>query len=187
MDSLFLRKAQAFCDWLYILTGITKYTFAKWLLIIHSVCFVQIGILMIVSDGLMVSLVAMLFFGLLGDVLVVFVLEKDEKNFRENPNVLGTSTVWFSQSSRILFTCVYGFMTCILMFRLIRLVSAGFFGEFESLFIFFLISFIGFIYVNSCLPRPPGKNKLRQKYEDVLVAINDWVKGRPDTVSNPSS
>jgi hypothetical protein len=169
LDGMLLGPAQWLCDRIQRLTGLTKFVPQKWMMILMPIFFWG-GFIFLELDSLIVG------YMLLFTVSAAFFVrqaEREEAEFLANGNLR-------SSPANILFV------------RLFMALIFGFFGG-TSLFLqnvggqlFFYGSTcsIAWVYFSACIPRPPGKSKIREWYEKGLQWLNDKLEPTPVPTSD---
>lgn len=163
IDNFLLRSAQKFCDAFQRLTGLSKFWMEKWLTILFTlsleIAFAISGKGTFYSSFWMAVLVVW-------GIIVVRDIEKEECEFLSHGKLRFNFMRTFSFR-------LSGFFVIELPYAAIWLLS----GSMENLMVF--ASFMMWLYVMACVPRPPSKSKFRQWYEKALTWLGDRVRDAP--------
>ncbi len=168
LDAYLQTQMQRLTDWLQVLTGFTKFKVEKWALIFSSICMFPACIEAVLRFGPMGSLFFVLFVMVAGFTTPPLIrsIELNEKRFLAGeapalPCAPKENAVWF---------VVFGPIS--------TFVSFGFLGA-------ALLFMAAAIYANHCIPRPPGKSKVREKYEQGLQWLHEALQPPPDLAPKP--
>ena len=163
LDRVLLDAAQKFCDKFQRLTGLTKFTFQKWAVILSMLFFAVVA----VYDFDLV-LVAMAIINTTYAVFIVYKIEEEESKFLENRNL--TISPFHDSSERII----------TLFFATPFLFVFSIIGSPRSyLCMCSVVCIVAWVYFSACIPRPPGKSKAREWSEKAMMWLNDKLKPAP--------
>jgi len=171
LDNFLRSNAQKFCDNAQKYTGLTKFVFLKWNMVLSS--------LFIMASAICDRSMFLVSVALLNSVAVircVHDLEQEESEFLANGKIKLSflHSVYF----RTRFILIVGVITILLLIIAdppsYLLVCAN-------------VCMIAWVYLAVCTPRPPGKSKMREWCEKGLWRLNDWLKPEPALVSTPAS
>ena len=166
LDDLLLAVSQKFCDTIQALTGLTKFRIEKWSMMISSILWIAGFFAYGITLGVVVFIVVMP-----STTLCVLIIERWEVAFLTagelHPPVGSTS-------ARITTFWIYSFLF------LLNVYSNN--SGFISLGIVF---WVGFWYIDACVPRPPAKSKAKQLWESGLWWLHDRLKPEPAMVPIP--
>lgn len=166
LDGVLLAAAQKFCDKFQRVTGLTKFRLQKWSLIFTLI----LGWGLIVFGPMIIPSVLMHTLVLGGNI---WMDDRDEAAFLAK-NTLAISPANFTLVRIIGSCCLGGLGICVLLF--VPEFRIFLYGELLFLFIY--------LYFSACIPRPPGRSKMREWYNKTLWAVNDWLKPAPVPASN---
>jgi hypothetical protein len=162
LDDFLLARAQRFCDAFQRLTGLTKYRIEKWLWISLAMTVAMIaGQHIFNRDGVAFHLT-------IGPLLCIWallyatVVDIQEKNFLSKGTI--EENVWHTEDVRKPLAILSALL--LLVSLLVRSPNAT-----DLIF----LDLLGVMYVGACIPRPPGKGKLRQWLESTLSGLNIWL------------
>lgn len=172
IDTSMLERAQSVCDTVQRITGYTKFTISKWLLIL-AVLFLTLGVLMSIPGLPLTATIG--FYSMLAlysyaVYLGVHQIEREERFFHRNGKLLYPSFFGQNVSLRGMFvSCSAAFaLLCCYFFTIGDGVRQGFFvGTF--------LSCILFVYVEASVPRPPSKSRFK---EWVKKKVEEWSPRR---------
>ena len=157
IDTLLLNSAQRFCDAFQNITGLTKFRVEKWalIMIVMSLCVQTVTS----RDSLFtfVFIPVMLTWG----VFAVWCIEREESDFLQNGRI--THSVLDVSHFRIGVLLAVALPAALMGLFLADEVSA-----------IVSVSYVVWTYVSPCIPRPPGKSKMREWSEKALA----WLNGR---------
>lgn len=165
-DDLLLNAAQKFCDAVQRLLGFTKFRVEKWALITNMLSFC-LFVAFALTPGAVASI--LIFGNVLSSVLSVKEIEHEEAEFLESGAIHYRLTN--SRFFRLLPIAVLGPSTALFL-------ETPLCGIFLSAF----ASFMAVVYISACLPRPPGKSKMREWCEKGLSWLNDRLPEVPAPV-----
>ncbi len=168
LDGILLGAAQKFCDKAQRLTGLTKFTFEKSVIIASAVFFW--GDFFFSSDVRLVVVV-------LPYTLLIWYatrrIGEEESEFLASAKIhlsaLHAATV------RLTIACIFASLIGMSLWTLGRdalLMSCGY------------ISYIIWVYIAACIPRPPSKSKIREWFNKVLWRLDDMLQPAPASASN---
>ena len=166
LDRVLLGALQKFCDKFQRLTGLTKFRLTK-LAVIMMTSFFLTSLLFWTGtfDRVLVCLLLVI-----ATASIVFQIELQEQMFLEyGPDSLPLP--FNGVIGRIVWLVFYGFFTAMLFVDPF---------DFEStMLVCGNVSYVLFIYFDSCLPCPPSKSKAREWCEKALMWLNDRLKPSP--------
>ena len=170
LDGMLLGPAQWLCDRIQQLTGLTKFVLQKWMIIMVTIFFwgsvVSLGLISFVAGSMLLLLTA-------SAALLVHRAEKEEAEFLANGNLrFSPVNILFV---RLILTLIYGFLGGI---------SMSFQNIGGYLLFYGSMCFIAWTYFSACIPRPPGKSKIREWYEKGLWWLNDKLEPVPVPTSD---
>ena len=169
LDGMLLGPAQWLCDRIQRLTGLTKFVPQKWMIIMTTIFFWGCAVFLELVSS---TLVWMLLFTA-GAAFLVHWAEKEEAEFLINGNLrFSPANILFV---RLVITFTYGFLGGINLF----FQNLG-----GQLFFYGSMCFIAWVYFSACIPRPPGKSKIREWYEKGLWWLNDKLEPAPVPASD---
>ncbi len=173
MDSFLLGKAQKLCDTFQRLTGFTKFRIEKWLIVAAGAAYWMFAIETLVPA---VALIALVFS--FSCIFMIREIESEERAFlarqelRHNINHSCTVRIM----SLVLYSSFLGFS--------IFLMEVGSAHE-QIWFCAWTVSVLARIYFSACIPRPPGKSKVREWLEKGLQGLNSLLP-EPEPIPIPS-
>jgi len=173
VDSFLLEKAQKFCDTFQRLTGFTKFRIEKWLIVAAFATYwmfaIETSIPAVVLAALMISF---------SHIFTIREIESEERAFLTRQelrhNINRSSTV------RITFLVFSG---SFLGFDIYLMEVDSTHGQIW--FYAWIISVLARVYFSACVPRPPGKSKVREWLERELQKLNSLLP-EPAPIPVPS-
>jgi hypothetical protein len=171
IDSFLLARAQKFCDAFQRLTGLTKFCLEKWAFVMSALSLISYLVLTLMDIG-PVAMVYLLLPGAIyafSTVADIKRIERDEQNF-----LLRGELHWNDRHISGFRLLVLGSLTVLGLALLV--VEEG------PQVPFALTAFAAYTvgtYIGACMPRPPGKSKLRQWYENALTWLGEWLREEP--------
>jgi len=170
LDAFLLKKAQKFCDTFQRLTGFTKFRIQKWVAIAAPVFYLGSAILRCDPFS---GLIAVPF--IFSTIITVLEIEDDEDDFfaERNPRL----SVTHNPSLRIVTVLVWAVFSFFLPLFIIDGVGWPLFVGGTC--------FTAWVYVTACVPRPPGKSKVREWLEKGLQKLNSFLP-EPAPIPIPS-
>ena len=165
LDGMLLGPAQWLCDRIQRLAGLTKFVLQKWMIIMTTIFFWG----SVVSLGLVSSvIVSMLLLLTASAAFLVHRAEKEEAEFLANGNLrFSPNNILFV---RLLLTLIYGSLGG---------TGLSFQNVGGHLLFYASMCFIAWVYFSACIPRPPGKSKIREWYEKGLWWLDDKLQPTP--------
>lgn len=162
IDTALLARAQSFADRFQRLTGLTKFWLEKWTIIAAGVFYMIFAARPFVM--VLIGIAAILWVKIFFEVKNI---ENKEKIFLSSGQLYFNE--WGDPRARTFPLVVIGLLLVVALV-LIPFVS-------ESLWLcLYTIASIARSYFSACIPRPPGKSKMRQWYENGLTWLNDRLK-----------
>lgn len=173
IDGFLLDKTQKFCDKFQYLTGLTKFRLEKWAIIIGIVSYWMFAIWIVF---LLVMIAALLL--MVAGIFMVCKVESDERIFLARGEL--RYDVENVPELRIMNLATYGIL--LLFSFLLALISSAP----ELLWLcWWIVSVLARIYFSACVPRPPGKSKVREWSEKSVMWLRDQLPPAPVPVPNP--
>ncbi len=163
LDSIPLGATQKVSDAFQLLTGRTKYTLQKWMLILITGFF---GVDCAFSQKPMLGILFLPWVAIV--IMSIRALEGLEAKFLKDGELFFSP--YYAFEIRFPLAAVYA----ILIF-----IS-------EQTMLYAMICMFLYVYFGACIPRPPSKSKMREWYERALTGLNDWLKPAPALVPIPS-
>jgi hypothetical protein len=167
LDGVLLNTAQKFCDKFQSITGLTKFRLEKWALITSAIFF---GGLTILLTEPILAVLALMYVPIAA--FTVRAIEKVESEFLKNGSLI--MPIW-NLPVRLTFTSVQAF-SAYLSFS----VNMDYKNQMAC---YGIVAVILWMYLSSCVPRPPSKSKMREWYEKALTWLNNQVKPAPAPAS----
>lgn len=171
LDSRLISRAQWFCDKFHDLTGLTKFTLQRWALILSWMFFCVSSVIMIIGSGIAWVVYVLLPLPSLCAIRVFFLsrnIKREEIEFLRSGKL--EYNIFHSTPTRLILVLTNGIMA------VVNLVSLNFLQELAFLGTVFLIAWF---YFSICIPRPPGKNKVREWYENGLWWLDSKLQEAP--------
>lgn len=165
IDRALLSAFQKCCDVFQRTIGLTKFRIERWAIICTLICMYMVEIVTLSFEPPMLT--AMAFF-----TAVCFFMvkrsERHEREFVERGSIYTDSGPFL----RLYVLCTSSALCGSLLFLSpFTAQTAWYCGSH--------VCFLVWIYVNVCVPRPPGKSKMRQWLESALTWANDALSPAP--------
>lgn len=169
LDGLLLCPLQWFVDKVQQHTGLLKFRLEKWALMTSIAgwatvyVFSEQNILLTVLFSMLIALV----------IGGIYWIEECEAIFLKNGSLVGPM---FDAPARLVLLVLYIFIS----------IPAFATDDFaDKTMLCANASYLLFIYLNACIPKPPSKSTFRKLYENALWRLNDWLKPAPAFVPIP--
>lgn len=165
-DEKLLSTAQKFCDKMQEITGLTKFFFEKWSLIMFLLS-ISVEILSLYGESEHSSLIFAAGFSCSVNILVwvpeICRIEKEE--------------MIFLRHGMLKFPRLYDFSRRFPLVGMVLLLVCLHLWVCQPPLSYFhpWIFFGGWIYFSACIPKPPGKSKLRQWLDDLNKSMQNPI------------
>jgi len=163
LDATLLGLAQKFCDRMQQITGLTKFRFEKWSLIVAMMFMWHYSLLNLIEP---VHLFALCLTTLLL-FRIIRTVEVCEARFLRDGELFLFG--FARRESRIVI---------LLLYTLFELLFA-LYGAWDLVCEF--VCLVLWVYFAACIPRPPSKSKIREYYEKGL----EWLRGAVGPIPTP--
>ncbi len=167
LDSFLLSKAQKLCDQFQRLTGLTKFQLEKWSLILAATSYwmfaIEVATTCIVLVALLESVISLMMVRDAEREERIFLARGELKpNINHIPKVRITNLAFYVGASAL---------SMALMF--IALVPE------LTWLLAWVTCVLTRIYLSACVPRPPGKSKMREWAENGVMWLRDSLPPAP--------
>lgn len=167
LDGCLLAATQKFSDGFQWLTGLTKFRLEKWALVL-ALASLWLAVFSVIDFFFSGFLVAVM--NTVSTMSLFRLIERAEAEFLATGRLLFAGA--FPAAWRQVALFVYGIMG---PYSLL-LDETG-----RELFCFWTFN-VGWMYFSSCVPRPPGKSKVREWYEAASTWLDDRLTALPEPV-----
>lgn len=170
-DAFLCKKAQKSCDEIEKVIGLTKFTLEKWILVVLVIVIMMWRASSLLNDfnsiAITISLIAIFV-----TFVQIYLTGEREKEF------LRSGLLHFSICGNASFRITVLILSLSLVFYLLPDVVV--FPSTDLVAVLFMILlFVTWVYINNCVPGPPGKSKIRKWYENKLTKMNRKLSAIP--------